>query len=204
MAKSTCALLFSCLFAVVSCQEHPAEFNFNVSSYSVSLVLHSNISQPIIEGDVVWLNFDCHVSDESQDGHNNVTVEFYIKDPSIAKIIHSNSTKVLPGSVVAHQLQIEGLFLGRTVLQVRLHTPGPNGTLTADFRYDIAVKRRHRPVDTIFIIMVSVMVCIANIGMGCKVELQVIKEVLKKPIAPIIGFTCQFLIMPVVSISCYK
>ena len=40
---------------------------------------------------------------------------------------------------------------------------------------------------------------IANVGMGCKIDLDVVKEVLRRPIAPTIGFCCQFIVMPLVS-----
>ncbi len=37
--------------------------------------------------------------------------------------------------------------------------------------------------------------------MGCKLDLEVVKEVLKKPVAPDIVFASQFIIMPLVSTS---
>jgi len=67
--------------------------------------------------------------------------------------------------------------------------------------YNVAVVRPDRIVDKIFIALVTLVVVVSNIGMGCKIDLAVVKEVLKKPIPPIIGFCCQFLIMPVVSIK---
>jgi len=53
-------------------------------------------------------------------------------------------------------------------------------------------------IDHLFIVIVILLVCGGNVGMGCKVDLTVVKEVLRRPIAPIIGFCCQYLIMPLV------
>ena len=64
----------------------------------------------------------------------------------------------------------------------------------------VAVVRPDRMVDKLFIAVVTLLVVVANIGMGCKIDLAVVKEVLKRPVAPIIGFCCQFIIMPLVCI----
>ena len=65
--------------------------------------------------------------------------------------------------------------------------------------YDVSVVRAETWVDYVFIAVVTFLVLCANIFMGFKIELEVVKEVLKKPFAPAIGFLCQFGFMPVVS-----
>ena len=62
----------------------------------------------------------------------------------------------------------------------------------------VAVVRKQRVLDHIFTGVISVFVLLANIGMGCKIDLDVVKAVLKKPFAPAIGFGCQFIFMPLV------
>jgi hypothetical protein len=69
------------------------------------------------------------------------------------------------------------------------------------FRYKVVVVRKERIVDYMFLVGVTILVFCANMGMGCKVDLDVVKEIFKKPIAPSIGFCCQYLIMPLVSIT---
>jgi len=98
---------------------------------------------------------------------------------------------------------VRGLFLGRTVIRIgsavetcsRLFA-AHDSTFT---EYRVSVVRKDRVIDHIFLGLVSLMVIFANVGMGCKIELPVVKEVLMKPIAPVIGFCCQYVIMPLVS-----
>ena len=68
-----------------------------------------------------------------------------------------------------------------------------------DVIYKVAVIREDRALDRIFLITIIVLLLIANVGMGCKIDLDVVKEVLRRPIAPTIGFCCQFIVMPLVS-----
>ena len=67
-------------------------------------------------------------------------------------------------------------------------------------RYEILVQRAHRVVDTVFTVVMVIFSCLINLGMGCKIDLGVVKETMRRPIAPTIGFFCQFLFMPLVSI----
>ncbi|XP_064618751.1 uncharacterized protein LOC135482553 [Lineus longissimus] len=67
---------------------------------------------------------------------------------------------------------------------------------TLDVKYRLSVMRNRTVLDEVFVVTVSIAVFVSQIAVGCKTELEVIKEVLKKPIAPVIGFFCQFCIMP--------
>lgn len=60
------------------------------------------------------------------------------------------------------------------------------------------VQRGHRVLDKIFIHVVIAMVMVAYINMGCAIDLKVIKETLRRPVAPAIGLFCQYLFMPLV------
>ncbi|KAL8564220.1 hypothetical protein ACOMHN_017488 [Nucella lapillus] len=63
----------------------------------------------------------------------------------------------------------------------------------------LTVVKTRRPVDIAFRSVLYGFVIMATIGMGCKTEMSVVKGVLKKPVAPAIGFFCQYLFMPLVS-----
>ncbi|KAH9499719.1 hypothetical protein Btru_077657 [Bulinus truncatus] len=65
--------------------------------------------------------------------------------------------------------------------------------------YKLFVERRQRPIDVVFNIVLVLLVVLTNIGMGAKIDLNVMKTELKRPIAPAIGLCCQFLIMPMVA-----
>ncbi|GFO23760.1 Ileal sodium/bile acid cotransporter-like [Plakobranchus ocellatus] len=64
----------------------------------------------------------------------------------------------------------------------------------------IIVMQLPRTIDQIFQIVLRCVIVLATAGMGLKVKVKVVKQVLKKPIGPIIGFCCQFLFMPLVSL----
>ena len=67
-----------------------------------------------------------------------------------------------------------------------------------NIRYKVAVIREDRALDKVFLGTVIILLVFANVGMGCKIDLEVVKEVLRRPVAPAIGFCCQFLVMPLV------
>ena len=74
-----------------------------------------------------------------------------------------------------------------------------NGVETFTSQHEIVTVREERPIDTAFTAVVIMLVFVINIGLGCKIDLNIIKETLCRPIAPAIGFCSQFLIMPLVS-----
>lgn len=63
---------------------------------------------------------------------------------------------------------------------------------------DVVVKRAESPLSTVFTSIVIVLVCLANIAMGCKTDLKEVKRTLKRPVAPITGLVSQFTLMPLV------
>lgn len=91
--------------------------------------------------------------------------------------------------------------------------PGKNFNLTSAYpssdseavfvsRHELVVIREERVIDTAFQVIVILLVVIVNLGLGCKTELSVVKETLRRPIAPITGFCSQFIIMPLVRNTC--
>ena len=94
---------------------------------------------------------------------------------------------------------IRGIFLGYAELKI---SPLKNVTdNTSDAQKQIikvAVTRKKSVLDSLFIAFVTIMMALSYVGMGCAIDLQVVLAVLKKPIAPSIGFLCQYLIMPLV------
>uniref|UniRef100_A0A915DGJ6 Solute carrier family 10 member 6 n=1 Tax=Ditylenchus dipsaci TaxID=166011 RepID=A0A915DGJ6_9BILA len=56
----------------------------------------------------------------------------------------------------------------------------------------------------VFVVLLIVLITIANVLMGCELDLSVVLTTVKRPIAPLIGFFTQFVIMPMLAycISC--
>ena len=56
-----------------------------------------------------------------------------------------------------------------------------------------------RTLNSIFTLVLMLMVIINTVNMGSQLDINVIKEVFKKPIGPAVGFASQFVVMPLVS-----
>jgi len=152
----------------------------------------------------------------SQKHYDSVTLKLASADPDIAAV---SSEKVilcqcdLAGSTSnMSQFVLRGIFLGRTVINVetlnatqlvKSVNQRPLKVINASLPvvdYHVSVVRKQRLIDHLFLAMATIMLICANVGMGCKIDMAVVKEVLRKPIAPAIGFGCQYFIMPLVSV----
>ena len=67
-------------------------------------------------------------------------------------------------------------------------------------RHVITVLRVVQVQDRVFRLILYGFVMLSTIGMGCKTEMNIVIKVLKKPVAPAIGFVCQYVFMPLVRI----
>ena len=65
--------------------------------------------------------------------------------------------------------------------------------------YDVSVVREGTIVDLLFAIVLAFIILVYNFSFGCKIHISLALKILKRPIAPVIGFFCQFLMMPLVS-----
>lgn len=88
----------------------------------------------------------------------------------------------------------------QTVVHIPIEDGGGNSWYQIEAEYYISVVRKERFVDHLFIGVIVIIIVLANVGMGCKIDLTVIKEVIRRPIPPGIGLFCQYIIMPLVSI----
>lgn len=158
-----------------------------------------------------------------------LTVSAVSVDATIADVV--DGERLLYTSEWSNQsfnFSVKGLFLGRTSVFVSLCPPNdtsgrlsqresgvnqsrngdPDGakvlSVESSIEYHVAVIRNVRAVDHIFLVLVTVLVICGSVGIGCKVDLAVVKEVLVRPVAPAIGFGCQYIIMPLVSHLCYN
>ena len=65
----------------------------------------------------------------------------------------------------------------------------------------LKILRKRGVLEIIFRVLVALMVCCLTLVMGCELDVKVIWKHLKRPISPLIGFLCQFGLMPLVSSS---
>ena len=93
---------------------------------------------------------------------------------------------------------VTGNFLGKAVVKLR-SIDDQGQVYESKNGLSVTVVRGKRNLDRIFTISIIVLVSILYISFGCAMDWQLVKETLKKPIAPLIGFVSQFLFMPLVS-----
>ncbi|VDL58400.1 unnamed protein product [Hymenolepis diminuta] len=66
------------------------------------------------------------------------------------------------------------------------------------------VLRKSGIADLLFRIGLILLLILATFFMGCEVEIDIIKSYLRRPVGPLLGFLCQFLVMPSVSLALAK
>jgi hypothetical protein len=101
-------------------------------------------------------------------------------------------------------LTIHGNLLGYSRLS--LHIEYLNQTkyifnYTNDLNIDFAVKRKSSILDTIFTVVVIILVCIGTFLIGCRLVTQNLYANIRRPIPILIGLFSQFLCLPLVRIK---
>lgn len=92
-----------------------------------------------------------------------------------------------------------GEFMGRT--EFCASVVNNDFTIATTKCMNAIVTRESRPIDKAFTYCVIVLVAIIYINMGAALDTDIIKQTMKRPIGPVIGFMAQFVIMPLVSIT---
>jgi len=96
-------------------------------------------------------------------------------------------------------VSVEARFIGKVNLHFRFTEHGvAEPETTRDYR--VTVVRVRSTIMKVFIIVTATLMVILNVGFGSSIDLDVIKEILQKPVAPAIGALCQFLVMPLVCV----
>lgn len=130
--------------------------------------------------------------------NDTMSIDVRSSDESIATVQQSLDQFMknlsVPGEV--HFL-LTAVKIGKCELTWRLYSPRHNETVTGSV--SVSVARRNDDLQKAFTVLVAVLVLMNNINMGCFIDLGTIKKVLEKPVAPAIGFFCQFLFMPLSS-----
>ncbi|KAH3776382.1 ileal sodium/bile acid cotransporter-like [Dreissena polymorpha] len=108
------------------------------------------------------------------------------------------------------KIKVNGKMFGLAKLRLTIHngvetpsyermSPVYNETLwhtSNTYEFSVVVRRKMRPIDQIFTIIVGIVVIVITMGFGCKLDLKVVKECIRRPVAPGVGFGCQYIVMP--------
>ena len=112
------------------------------------------------------------------------------------------------------KVTLNGILLGVGTLKVKLKGVGRNATTdngetiddgdtdVTENTFNVDVIRVLRPIDEVFRVIVACFISVVIMGFGCSLDLEVVKECLKKPIAPGLGLACQYILMPLVNCTC--
>jgi len=97
-------------------------------------------------------------------------------------------------------INVTGHFLGRAVICAHEFVDDQNNeTVSAKLNCTrVSVVRKRGWLDKAFTYSVISLVTIIYINMGAALDTQLIKETLRRPVGPLIGFCTQFLTMPLV------
>ncbi|EFO26365.1 hypothetical protein LOAG_02115 [Loa loa] len=111
-------------------------------------------------------------------------------------------------------ITLTGHFLGKTAVKVRLLSTDET-TDDDRFLYEIdknrnifdqsntldiwVIQDNKRLENRLFLSALVILIIIANVLMGCELDGRVMLEVIKEPVAPMIGFCTQFIAMPLLA-----
>ena len=110
----------------------------------------------------------------------------------------SNTSSISSGRYYTSNFTASGIFLGFSEVKFIL-SDGQDSEMMETEPVPAKVERGKHVLDKIFVHVVIILVIIVYINMGCTIDLTVIAQVLRRPIAPLIGLATQFVFMPLCS-----
>ncbi|RWS28382.1 ileal sodium/bile acid cotransporter-like protein [Leptotrombidium deliense] len=136
---------------------------------------------------------------------------FTVDQPEIAELVGNDSISIEASKGMYNSsVNLKGKFVGFTYLNVRKigrinERNSSSSRSLNEGNADVAkplpviVTLKQSRLSQIFTASVIGLVSLNYINMGCALEMSVVKSVLRKPIAPTVGFFTQYLIMPLTS-----
>lgn len=99
--------------------------------------------------------------------------------------------------VFEHDVNLTAVFLGTAELYATIITDDDNVQVSNETLH-VTIVREERLIDRIFTISVIVLVSILYINFGAALDMVKVKEILVRPIGPLLAFACKFMFMPLV------
>ncbi|KAL7306882.1 hypothetical protein TKK_0001042 [Trichogramma kaykai] len=122
-----------------------------------------------------------------------------VSNSSLWNIVQVSSpefdAKLLQNKVYNSSVNVTGIFLGKAKVLISFQY----GETQIESTLNVVVIRKARTIDTIFTASVAILVSLLYVNFGCAMDWDVCKKTIKKPIGPLIGCVCQFLLMPMIS-----
>lgn len=127
-----------------------------------------------------------------------------VGDPFVADVKNSvfNQTEIRGSGTNSEMYNgsfiLTGKFLGHTYVRIKAISKSEFSDDVSE-QLKISVIRKESMLSKVFIVSVATLVSLNYINMGCAIDMNIILAVLKKPVAPVIGFSCQYVFMPLIA-----
>lgn len=132
-------------------------------------------------------------------GFDDYNLSCFVTNKEIANAGKIQIFNVQKG-LVQGSINVTGNYLGHTSIKLCLSDPskGTDCELTSN-ELPVHVIRKPRVVDHIFTVTVVILVAVIFVNFGCTLDTNRLKDAIVRPIGPLIGLVCHFLILPLVS-----
>jgi len=202
-------LLLPLLLAIVEGAESLASWKVTFSASSIG---QGNETEKLRE--LTTKNFDVICTDCAQDKDSIYKLELKNEDPRIAFIQSGDYKQDDDGFMEIDvsgkerdwsiNVNVTGTFLGFTSIKSAVEETLKDGSIIAKpsdepLHLTVTRSKAKKTASKIFGYSVAALISFAYINFGCALDLNVMKEVLRKPIGPAIGFVSQFIFMPLCS-----
>ena len=175
------------------CFTQAVESNINITFVPTDTSHSTDNDVTIKEDDVIRITFNV-TCDKDNTHYENRTIMLSTDIDYIARITENTPIDISEVcSGVSGSFGVTGVRLGRAYVIADI-----DGEVISNY-YSVIVLRTRRKVDYVFRYGLIILASILYIGFGCKIRIETIIGILKKPVAPAVGALCQFIIMPLVS-----
>lgn len=179
-----------------------------------------------------WWEEDCVYFNVSHVAERDLKVYAQIKDTHIApwatgadQTQHVISNNIIYIEGVTDKICLYGNYLGKTKLAIvfipfstniedteidwseeagcyNMTSSGGNNQTNSVVIKEVHVVNEETTLYKIYLIVIAIMVVLINTGFGCRLELESVRGILKKPAALALGLACQLILLPLVSRHC--
>jgi sodium/bile acid cotransporter 3/5 len=129
------------------------------------------------------------------------TSDWGVANPYPADKTYILKTESIPDfSNWSSAFNVMGNFLGYAEVHLQLINNNDKTILKQSNPLNVKVVRKQGVTDHLFTYSVALLVSVIYISFGCALDWSVFKKTFRRPVGPVIGFWCQFLFMPLVSV----
>ncbi|KAG4074417.1 hypothetical protein HA402_000396 [Bradysia odoriphaga] len=144
------------------------------------------------------------LSNLSAETSDTVNRNFVIKSENEQVAVVDNPDEIVFRSVAGQSGQwethfrVKGVFLGMVHLFVERRDNGIELERSNE-ALDVIVSRPERLLDTLFAVIVVLLLAILFINFGAAIDLKSMKDIFRRPIGPAIGTVCQLALVPLIA-----